>query len=84
MPSQVGGGVARIHQNDDAVSCQIKASANLNTAIVHSPNEQANFFCFEPVSHPVDAFHLPGNPGLQEIAPLQSMSAKMSISWEPQ
>ncbi len=74
-------GVAHIFQNEDAVSCMVEASANLNTAIVFSPSQNADFFCFEPVSHPVDAVHLPGSPGMKELAPQQSMNAKMKISW---
>lgn len=74
-------GTAGIYQNEDAMSCLVEASGNLNTAIIYSPNAQADFFCFEPVSHPVDAFHLPGTPGLQELARGQSMKAAMKISW---
>lgn len=72
---------ARIHQNKDAMPCLLESSGNLSTAIVYSPDANADFFCFEPVSHPVDAFHLDGQPGLTELAPGQSMSAKMKISW---
>ncbi|MGR3659569.1 MAG: aldose 1-epimerase [Paracoccaceae bacterium] len=74
-------GLARIHQTGDAMSCLIEASENLSTAIVYSPDSNAEFFCFEPVSHPVDAIHLPGAPGLKELASYQSMSASMKISW---
>jgi aldose 1-epimerase len=50
-------------------------------AIVYSPNENADFFCFEPVPHPVDAFHLSGSPGLKDLAPYRSLNANMKISW---
>lgn len=26
-------------------------------------------FCFEPVTHPIDAFHMPGIPGLRVLHP---------------
>jgi len=74
-------GTARIYQNQDAYPCLIQASENLSTAIVYSPGENTDFFCFEPVSHPVDAFHLSGSPGLKELAPHQSLKASMKISW---
>lgn len=74
-------GQARIEQGVDAVSCRVTASENLGTAIVYSPGESADFFCFEPVSHPVDAFHQPSHPGLKELAPGQSLTAKMTLSW---
>ncbi|MEP3276571.1 MAG: aldose 1-epimerase [Stappiaceae bacterium] len=75
-------GEARIDQGQDAVSCVIKASENLGTALIYSPEGSANFFCFEPVSHPVDAFHLPEYPGLKELAPGEQLKASMTICWE--
>ncbi|MDI3383429.1 aldose 1-epimerase [Xenophilus aerolatus] len=30
-------------------------------------------FCFEPITHPIDAFHLDGRPGLRVLAPGESM-----------
>ncbi len=32
------------------------------------------YFCFEPITHPIDAFHMPGRPGLVELSTGQSMS----------
>ncbi len=71
----------RIEQGDTAVSCRISASGNLDTAVVYSPDATADFFCFEPVSHPVDAFHLPGNPGLKPLVPGDVLEATMTLSW---
>ena len=68
--------------NLDSISCKITASNNLQTAIIYSPNDKSDFFCFEPVSHPVDAFNLPGRPGLEELASGHSMIASMSIMWK--
>jgi aldose 1-epimerase len=34
-------------------------------------------FCFEPITHPIDAFHLPGTPGLRTLAAGESMSLEM-------
>lgn len=75
-------GPARVIQGPGAVSCRIRASENLDTALVYSPGRNADFFCFEPVSHPVDAFHLPGRPGLCELAPQESMQGFMEIAWD--
>jgi aldose 1-epimerase len=36
-------------------------------------------FCLEPVSHPIDAFHLPGQPGLQLLQ--QDESLTLAVSW---
>ena len=48
------------------------ASDVLRTYILYSPGRDASFFCFEPVSHVVDAHNLPGGPkanGLAILAP---------------
>lgn len=74
-------GTARIEQGDNAVSCNVVASENLNTALVFSPGAGSDFFCLEPASHPVDAFHLPGQPGLQMLRPGDQMQADMTLNW---
>jgi aldose 1-epimerase len=38
------------------------------------------FFCIEPVSHPVNAHHLPGRPGLRLLEQGQSQSAELGFS----
>lgn len=75
-------GETSIEQGAEAVSCSIKASNSMSTAIVFSPSERADFFCFEPVSHPVDAFHLPNFPGLQSLEPGEKIEASFQFSWE--
>lgn len=40
---------------------------------------QGDAFCFEPITHPIDAFHLPGRPGLQTLRLGDSMS--LSVQW---
>lgn len=72
---------AQITQGPAHVSVAISASDNLSTAIVHSPHASADFVCFEPVSHPVDAFHLTGHPGLCPLVPSQSMESWMTLQW---
>jgi aldose 1-epimerase len=39
-------------------------------------------FCFEPVSHPIDAFHLPGRPGLRVLA--QGEALELRVQWRVQ
>jgi len=36
-------------------------------------------FCFEPVTHPIDAFHLEGRPGLKVLARGESLS--LDVQW---
>ena len=46
--------------------------------LLYAPAEPA-VFCFEPISHPIDAAHLPGRPGWVEVAPGQAIS--LSVDW---
>lgn len=64
-------GRARIEWPERKLAVEITASENLGTYVLYSPAGDADFVCFEPVSHPVDAFNLPGGPeahGLRMLA----------------
>ena len=41
------------------------------------------FFCIEPVSHPVNAHHLPGRPGLKLLEKGQSTHLNFTLKYEP-
>ncbi|MEQ1534761.1 MAG: aldose 1-epimerase [Burkholderiaceae bacterium] len=41
--------------------------------------EQGSAFCFEPVTHPIDAFHVPGRPGLVILNHGETLS--LNVSW---
>ena len=73
-------GCASIEQDEGAVDVRLR-SGGLATAILYSPSADADFFCFEPVSHPVDAHNLPGRPGLETLGPGERMSADLTIDW---
>ena len=73
-------GQARILQGAGAASVRLTARG-LGTALVYAPSAAADFFCFEPVSHPVDAHNLPGQPGLVRLAPGQTLAASMTLTW---
>jgi len=40
---------------------------------------QGTAFCFEPITQPIDAFHLPGQPGLRVLA--QSETSALRVRW---
>lgn len=61
-------GKAVIRWPERGLALEIAADPALASYILYSPSAAADFFCFEPVSHPVDAFHLPGRPGLRTLA----------------
>ncbi|MFN3171719.1 MAG: aldose 1-epimerase [Hyphomicrobiales bacterium] len=73
-------GKARISQGEGAVSVSL-TSETLTTAIIYSPEPNCGFFCFEPVSHPVNAHNLPGMPGLKVLQPGESLAFEMSLDW---
>jgi len=74
-------GEAGIQQDRSAVSLRLCAPG-LSTLILYSPSADAPFLCLEPVSHPVDAHNLPGQPGLVRLAPGESLSATMTLRWD--
>jgi aldose 1-epimerase len=38
-----------------------------------------DYFCLEPITHPIDAFHMPGQPGLARLSAGQSLSLKTTF-----
>ncbi len=71
----------------DATICQPGltlriAASGCGTAILYSPGARSGFFCFEPVSHPVDAHNLPGRPGLVRLPPGGELTIFMSLTWD--
>lgn len=71
-------GRAGILWPDRRLALDIEAEPRLSIYIVYSPAGGADFFCFEPVTHPVDAHNLPGGPeanGLTILGPQETMSA---------
>jgi aldose 1-epimerase len=72
-------GRATILWEDRAMALDVEAEPPLSTFILYSPSADAPFFCFEPVSHAVDAHNLPPGPeahGLVVLAPGEVLAAK--------
>jgi aldose 1-epimerase len=46
--------------------------------LLYAPAEPA-VFCFEPISHPIDAAHMPEKPGWFELAPGETLTLK--VDW---
>lgn len=77
-------GHGAIHWPDRALSLEISTAPVLSTYIVYSPGSDAHFFCFEPVTHQVDAHNLPGGMeanGLVVLKPGQECA--MSCRFAP-
>ena len=73
-------GSATILQPEDGIALSVQASPLLDVFIVYSPSPDAGFFCFEPVSHPVDAHH---GEGLTVLEQGESMRVTMRLDWRP-
>jgi aldose 1-epimerase len=72
-------GRATVIWEDRALTLDLEASTQLSTFILYSPSADAPFFCFEPVSHAVDAHNLPPGPeahGLVALAPGATLAAE--------
>ncbi|RWG79242.1 aldose 1-epimerase [Mesorhizobium sp.] len=72
-------GRASIVQFEDRIKITLTASPELDVYILYSPSPDAGFFCFEPVSHAVDAHH---GEGLTPLDDGETMSAEMRLDWE--
>jgi aldose 1-epimerase len=72
-------GRARIEWRDRHVSCDISAVGS-GRYLVYSAAGTAPFFCFEPVTHAVDAFNRAGGPIANGLVALEA-GASMALSW---
>jgi aldose 1-epimerase len=59
------------------VAASAGASAHACCLLYRPPVGPA--FCFEPVTHPIDAFHLAGHPGLKVLAAGETLS--LEVQW---
>lgn len=54
----------------------LKSNRNDGYCLLYRPPEGPTF-CFEPVTHPIDAFHMPGRPGLRTLHTGESLTLHM-------
>ena len=72
-------GRATVLWEDRDMSLDILADPPINMYILYSPSADASFFCFEPVTHVVNAHNLPPGPeahGLIVLAPGATLVAE--------
>ena len=72
-------GRAAIRWEDRALALEVEARPPLSNYLLYSPSAESPFFCFEPVSHAVDAHNLPPGPeahGLIVLAPGTTLTAE--------
>lgn len=77
-------GQARIEWPARGVELELTTVPTMSRYLVFSPHAQADFFCFEPVSHVVDAHHSvsPLTEGLVELATDQATSMTCQFSYQ--
>ncbi|MBV8795864.1 MAG: aldose 1-epimerase [Hyphomicrobiales bacterium] len=68
-------GQAEIAWRDRKLALEVEADPPLAIYIVYSPSAEADFFCFEPVTHPVDAHNLSGGPQANHLVILQPQAS---------
>lgn len=74
-------GQAQILWRDRGLRVEIETNPKTNWYQVYSPSSDSGFFCFEPVSHPIDAHNSPGTPGLSILN--QGGKATLRVTFRP-
>jgi aldose 1-epimerase len=72
-------GRATVRWEDRGLALEVETGPPLSTFLLYSPSAAASFFCFEPVSHVVDAHNLAPGPeahGLVVLAPGKTLKAQ--------
>lgn len=83
-------GEARIDWPEQGVSLQMRSEWRLPDGTLGQPDcllyapASPAVFCFEPISHPINAAHWPGRPGWVALAPGQAMSLTVHWHWSGQ
>lgn len=74
-------GRALITQADAGYQLEVRATGSEYFLLFCPPDKP--FFCFEPVSHPVNAHHLPGRPGLRLLEKGETAALSLSFHYQP-
>jgi len=72
-------GEARIAYPDHGWTLKMAMADCSGYALMYRPPDY-DYFCLEPITHPIDAFHMPRQPGLVELAHGQSMVLKATFT----
>lgn len=58
----------------------MEADPVFTTLMIYAPGEQEDFFCLEPMSHMPDAVNLAGQPGMQVLAPGETLRGRVRLT----
>jgi aldose 1-epimerase len=78
-------GRARIEWPDEGYAVAIQADPAINLCHVYAPGPEYPFFCFEQITHMIDAFNLPAPPentGLRALRPGEETSMEVRYAAE--
>ena len=67
------------HLSKSRVNAEVNTHSNSPNYLLVFRKVAGDHFCLEPVSHPIDAFHLPDQPGLQVLKKGESLT--LAVSW---
>ena len=65
-----------------ALQLGLRINADVNAFVLYTPAD-ADYFCFEPVDHPINAVHLPGGAaahGMTMLAPRATLERRFTLS----
>ncbi|MBP0598704.1 aldose 1-epimerase [Herbaspirillum sp. LeCh32-8] len=65
-------GLAMIEDPSRGLRLQMHTTDRSGYTLLYRP-PGLDYFCLEPVTHPIDAFHMPNRPGLIDLAPGEDM-----------
>ena len=71
-------GVMRIEWPQHTLALTMQAENHNGYSLLYRPPDP-QFFCFEPISHPIDAFHMKARPGLAVLG--NGQSARMDVNF---
>ena len=76
-------GKARIEWPEKGLAVSLDADPNFRFFVIYSPSGEADFFCFEPMTHRPNAHWLRQSGGLVAIAPRESLSGSITLTCHP-
>ena len=72
-------GKAHITYPEDRLQLELEMRDCNGYVLLYRP-PQGNFFCMEPITQPIDAFHLPGRPGLRTLTKGEFMTLEATLT----
>lgn len=72
-------GLMRVHYPEAKLALCMRVVPVSGYSLLYRPLAPS-FFCFEPISHPIDAFHMKGKPGLVSLRNGESIRMEVSFS----